>query len=89
MKSEADKIKSRRKWFFVIGILLIISIGSIVVSADDNSILNPNKAIEVSCKNIQGTPAWIQNGVVIGYGYNFPEQNAGMCRYYFLQLQWI
>lgn len=53
--------------FFIVGGLLIFSE---IFGNDDSS--NTNDI----CSQIRGTPAWMHDNEIIGYGYNFPESYA-------------
>lgn len=68
-----------RKAFFVVGFIFLIS--AVFMLAGKQNPLNPqpDSSIDYSkaiCSQIKGTPAWMQNGEIIGYGYGFPENYA-------------
>lgn len=58
--------KSWRKWAIIFGIFFLISIVSIIITG--KSIFSPEAELTF-CDKIKGTPAWIKDGKIIGYGY--------------------
>lgn len=80
MKVKIEKKKSPwRKVFFVVGIIFVIT--TIFMLSGKQNPLNPQPDARINyyksiCSQIKGTPAWIQNGKIIGYGRGFPENYA-------------
>lgn len=65
VEGKAD-YKSWRKWAIILGVFFLISIVSIIITG--KSILSPETE-STFCDKIKGTPAWIKDGEIIGYGY--------------------
>jgi len=80
MKEIKQQTKSPwKKAFFVVGIIFLITAVFMITGKQNPLNPQPDSSIDYSksiCSQIKGTPAWMQNGEIIGYGYGFPENYA-------------
>lgn len=69
---KTKKIKSKRIIIASIIFVILISFSPLFLFKKNEADLLSNDI----CYKIKGTPAWIKDGKIIGYGYGFPQNYA-------------
>lgn len=78
MKEQQNQV-NWKKMFFVVGIIFIITTLFMIMGKQNPLNSQPDSSIipqEEICSSIGGTPAWMQDERIIGYGYSFPQNYA-------------
>lgn len=75
IKDKKQQKVNWRKMFFV-AFLIFIVVSFFMISGKPNPLYPQPDGREDICQQIRGTPAWMQSGEIIGYGYGFPQDYA-------------
>ena len=70
-------VEGKKKDFWKTGTLILLFVVILIGLVFYIQYVRGEKKFEGDiCSSIQGTPAWMQNGEIIGYGEGFPENYA-------------